>query len=69
MSDFGDVLAADYLAGGPAGPPDQAAIIATLNGNTIVTFVTAGVRYAAIGATQADAQALLNVDPTDCTVP
>ena len=69
MADFGDVLAADYLAGGPGGPPEQPPVIAVLNGNTVITFVTGGVRYAAIGATQTDAQNLLNTDPGDCTVP
>ena len=68
MADFGDTLAAEFLAGGPLPPTEQAPITVMLNGNAVVTYVTGGVRYAAIGATQADAQALLSTYPLECIV-
>ena len=68
MADFGDVLAAEFLAGGPPPPSEQPSIIVPLNGNTVITYVTGGVRYAAIGATQAGAQGLLDTNPAECIV-
>ena len=65
MSDFGDVLAAEALNGGPS-VQTQAPVTFIVNGNSVVTYVQNGVRFAAIGTVPADAQALLTLNPLEC---
>ena len=65
VADFGDVLAAEILNGGPT-IQNQAQQTYIVNGNSVVTYVQNGVRFAAIGIVPADAQTLLTQNPLEC---
>ena len=68
VADFGDTLATEILNGGPT-LPTQAQTTVLVNGNSVLTYVANGVRYAAIGIVPADAQMLLTTAPNDCNYP
>ena len=52
----------------PPAPSRTAETVAELNGNIVISYYEEGQRYAAIGATEADARKLLAEQPDMCRV-
>ena len=52
----------------PPAPARTRETVADINGNVMISYYHEGQRYAAIGATETDARALLNDHPAFCLV-
>ena len=52
----------------PPAPARTGETVADVNGNTMISYYEEGRRYAAVGATEADARKLLDENPDMCLI-